>query len=89
MKRLAHTGARITGASKSIGASIAEHFTREGAAVGVNDANRKSDTDSHYFRRPIISCLVFTEALSIAPNARNVVFCASVTPRIPVILSRS
>jgi 3-oxoacyl-[acyl-carrier protein] reductase len=36
----------VTGASKGIGASIAEHLAAEGAAVVVNYASSKSGADA-------------------------------------------
>ena len=46
MSKLAGRVAVVTGASKGIGASIAEHLAREGAAVVVNYASSKSGADA-------------------------------------------
>src|SRR5580704_3886720 len=45
MKRLSNKVAVVTGASRGIGASIAEHFGEEGASVVVNYANSKSGAE--------------------------------------------
>ena len=45
MSRLKNKIAIITGASKGIGASIAEHYAAEGAKVVVNYASDKSGAD--------------------------------------------
>jgi 3-oxoacyl-[acyl-carrier protein] reductase len=46
MGRLANKVAVVTGASKGIGASIAEHLAAEGASVVVNYASSKSGADA-------------------------------------------
>src|SRR5580700_2164391 len=46
MSTLAGKIAVVTGASKGIGASIAEHLAAEGASVVVNYANSKSGADA-------------------------------------------
>jgi 3-oxoacyl-[acyl-carrier protein] reductase len=46
MSKLSGKVAVVTGASKGIGASIAEHLAAEGASVVVNYASSKSDADS-------------------------------------------
>src|SRR5712691_7663252 len=46
MSQLAGKIAVVTGASKGIGASIAEHFAAEGASVIVNYASSKSGADA-------------------------------------------
>src|ERR1700716_3777424 len=45
MSRLAGKIAIVTGASKGIGASIAEHLAAEGASVVVNYASSKAGAD--------------------------------------------
>ena len=46
MTKLDHKVAVITGASKGIGASIAEHLAAEGASVVVNYSSSKSEADA-------------------------------------------
>ena|ERR1700722_8179534 len=46
MSKLSGKVAVVTGASKGIGASIAEHFAAEGGSVVVNYASSKSGADS-------------------------------------------
>jgi NAD(P)-dependent dehydrogenase (short-subunit alcohol dehydrogenase family) len=46
MKKLNGKVAVVTGASKGIGASIAEHLASEGASVVVNYASSKSGADA-------------------------------------------
>lgn len=46
MSKLANKVAVVTGASKGIGASIAEHLAAEGASVVVNYANSKAGADA-------------------------------------------
>jgi len=46
MSKLANKVAVVTGASKGIGASIAEHLAAEGASVVVNYASSKSGADA-------------------------------------------
>jgi len=46
MNKLANKVAVVTGASKGIGASVAEHLAAEGAAVVVNFANSKGAADA-------------------------------------------
>jgi 3-oxoacyl-[acyl-carrier protein] reductase len=46
MSKLCGKVAVLTGASKGIGASIAEHLAAEGAAVIVNYATSKSGADA-------------------------------------------
>lgn len=45
MKKLENRVAVVTGASKGIGASIAQHFAAEGAKVVVNCASSKEGAD--------------------------------------------
>src|SRR5690349_6829563 len=46
MAKLNNKVALVTGASKGIGASIAEHLAAEGASIVVNYANSKSEANA-------------------------------------------